>query len=1245
MDDITRSERFDIIRCLGSGGMGVVYEAHDRQRDRRVALKTVRNLNASLLYRFKKEFRALADLSHPNLVSLYELISEKGSWFYTMELVDGTTFLHHVRPGHGDTPSTTELPTLDWEDVDTPVEVAAADTTYIPTRLREGLQQLVQGVHFLHLAGKIHRDIKPANVMVTPEGRVVLMDFGIVFELSQEEVQSTGAGVVGTAAYMAPEQAAGEQVSLASDWYSVGVILYQALTGRLPFTGVPLQVLLAKQQRDPVRPAEYIGDADGDLERLCVDLLCQHPEDRPDGTEVLRRLGVEVDAETGSADESMTLTGAPVFVGRRAELRLLGEAFGRVQEEEGTGVFVTGASGMGKSRLVKHFLSELRRLADPTSAAPLILSGRCYQRETVPYKAFDSIVDALSHVLVAMGRHERDEVLPDDRTYLGRLFPVLKRVQGIGGRSRPAAIIDPQEQRARAFAALKALFVRLAAQRPLVLFIDDLQWADHDSVELLEDLMRSPSPLPACLLVCYRDDHVAQDSPLAELVDGLQLRERIHSIDLQPLDDDEALALAASILGEPIADLPLGRSIQEEAAGNPFFVGEICRYVQTRRDRTGLDSGVDLDVALEARIAELDPVTRDLMRLLAVAGEPIPASVIALALEEPTERVEALVGVLRTSSLTRRITLRDDLCVEVYHDRLRGVLLGGLDGDVPRELHRRLAQALESWDDVPVESLATHWRNAGQPHRAIEHARAAAHEAEANLAFDRASRLYEGAVQLVEPRSDDARAMLRSLGDCLVNAGRLPEAARAYFRAAEGATREQGHELRRLGTEQLLLSGQLEQGMQSAAQVLGEIGVKLPTTTRRAIFSMLFHRLLVRLRGLRWTDRDPGEIPGWDLVRCDTLWSLARALAVTQPILASLFSWRSLRMALKIGEPTRVAGMLLGTGAQMSMLGTKQIRRAEQHIERALVPVHKLGAPRLLAVEAMCRGIVAFNAGRWRESAERCTTAEGIFTEQCQGAWNNVATTRQHLLMALVYLGRLDEVAGRVERYLRDARLRRDLYTEGNVRSRFAVVWLVRDQPERAIIDLTAALASWPQDRFTGQHDWAMTSQVDAHLYRGDVISAGQVFDRLFELYQASTFRYMHIARCEKTLLEGRVALFRAAAGTEVETNLQRATRAARALRREAVGFAPAWGQLLDASACALRGERERAADLLSEVDIRLASADMHLLAAAARHHHGALLGGAEGTRRIDEADAAMAAVHVVDPARMACMLVPAIDP
>ena len=233
--------RFDIRRTIGKGGMGVVYHAHDHERNMSVALKQLPRVEPDALYRFKQEFRLLADITHPNLASLYELIGENDQWFLTMELVDGVDFLVHVRGGSTGSlipfrpPPTAQV----WPDE---LETTSADSAarrrksshFSPgtatgpplhdmSRLKAALQQLASALITLHSGARLHCDIKPSNVLVTPDGRVVVLDFGLVTELEVSKgPRVPDEYVYGTIAYMSPEQASGEQLSPASDWYAVG---------------------------------------------------------------------------------------------------------------------------------------------------------------------------------------------------------------------------------------------------------------------------------------------------------------------------------------------------------------------------------------------------------------------------------------------------------------------------------------------------------------------------------------------------------------------------------------------------------------------------------------------------------------------------------------------------------------------------------------------------------------------------------------------------------------------------------------------------------------------------------------------------------------------------------------------------------------------------------------------------------------------------------------------------------------
>ena len=490
--DFLGTTRFRIRRRLGSGGMGVVYEAHDLETDKVVALKTLTRAEASHISRFKNEFRSLADVSHPNLAALYELMADGQYWFFTMELVLGGNFLEYVRPGYaarkvqssrtptlrkssggpgGERLADHEAETIELDSIPANPERdeygnrsiggGLARTKLDLTRLRQAMRQLSEGLHALHETGKLHRDIKPSNVLVTKEGRVVILDFGLVAEVAGGRFKDS-VTLAGTPDYMSPEQGAQLPISSASDWYSVGVILYQALTGRLPFSGKFFEVMMNKQNFDPPAPSELMKNIPPDLNELCVRLLRREPEQRPSGRDILTALGY---GETGALVAPIMLPPAMSsietsrLIGRERELNELNEAFSFTRRGQTVTVYLHGSSGMGKSALAQRFLDKLRN----ADSNVVILEGRCYERESVPYKALDGVVDSLTKYLMSLPEGKAAAVLPREIHALARLFPVMLQVDSVFNAPQlEQEIPDPVTLRRKAFAALRELLGRIA---------------------------------------------------------------------------------------------------------------------------------------------------------------------------------------------------------------------------------------------------------------------------------------------------------------------------------------------------------------------------------------------------------------------------------------------------------------------------------------------------------------------------------------------------------------------------------------------------------------------------------------------------------------------------------------------------------------------------------------------------------------------------------------------------------------
>jgi serine/threonine protein kinase len=248
-------DRYEVGRLLGAGGMAEVFEGRDRLLARRVAIKVLQAQfvrDPSFLIRFKREAQAAASLSHPNIVGVYDTGSEDGTHFIVMEYVDGRTLKDVIR----------------------------AEGPLYPERAAEITADVCAALGAAHARGLIHRDIKPGNVMLTPEGKVKVMDFGIARATTSETITQTAA-VVGTAQYISPEQAQGQTVDYRSDLYSVGCCLYEMLTGTVPFTGAtPVAIAYRHVREDPTPPRMLNPDVPAPLEAICLKAMAKLPDNR-----------------------------------------------------------------------------------------------------------------------------------------------------------------------------------------------------------------------------------------------------------------------------------------------------------------------------------------------------------------------------------------------------------------------------------------------------------------------------------------------------------------------------------------------------------------------------------------------------------------------------------------------------------------------------------------------------------------------------------------------------------------------------------------------------------------------------------------------------------------------------------------------------------------------------------------------------------------------------------------------------
>ena len=689
--DTILDKRYQIQTHLGTGGMGDVYRVLDLEQDRECALKILNEMmdEQAVRRRFHREFQMLNRFQHPRLVRTYTWGFAEERPYFTMEYLPGKT-----------------------------LEKIIADRALLEqfraSHFFNLIQQIAEGLAYVHAQGVVHRDLKPSNVMVleTEEGiETTILDLGLAKfrHLHGASITQTGAAI-GTAEYMSPEQGKGLWVDHRSDLYSLGVILYEMLTGAPPFSGQNPVSIILKHIREVPPPIGQVNIAVPlQTQQVVLKLLAKEPVDRyQSAEELVRALPSELVLPNEEQRDVHRKVRRPQFVGRESEMKILGAMLQDVQAGEQRVVLISGEAGVGKSRLAEELLG------DALIHDFLCLKGAGREETGQIYAA---LIDAFQETADLMGRET------DKFSVMEHWLQVLKRLQ---------------------------------QKQPIVLCLKNIQWLDELSLEFLQYVLRDSEPCPFLLCLTCRWSNL---EPLSEEIENFiysnEFAESTH-IQLENLPQEEVGYLAASMLGERSIPLDALQTLFRETGGQPLFVVEAVRALVNadviRQNVYGdwqwgefpetLLSD-DISEVLYRRVTTLPDVQQRVVEYACAFLSDFSFELLASVWRgdelELLDVLDSLIaeGLLITYGDEERYRFAQGLCRRAIYNRLQAVRR--------RLLHREIGNALEETGDAEelTEELADHFAAAGEQNKAVKYMCLAGKKALGKHAYRQAKERFE----------------------------------------------------------------------------------------------------------------------------------------------------------------------------------------------------------------------------------------------------------------------------------------------------------------------------------------------------------------------------------------------------------------------------------------------------------------------------------------------------------------------
>jgi len=683
------SGRYQIIKPLGEGGRKKVYLAYDNVLDRDIALAVIKTtgLDEASRARITREAQVMGRLGdHPSILPIHDLGVEGGQPYLILPLMSGG----------------------DLEGI-----IAKSPDCQLPlSQVLEIGKSVCRGLEFAHSRGLVHRDLKPGNIWLTPEGTAKVGDFALALSSDDSRITQDGM-MVGSVAYMPPEQALGGEITLKADLYSLGAVMYEMVTGRPPFMGDESVTIIGQHiNTPPVAPTWHNTLCPRSLEALILRLLAKNPADRPDSAaEVLIALE-DIDSNGEATESGQTLESGQlldslaggVFVGRHRELSELKASLEDALAGMGRLVMLVGEPGIGKTRTAQE-LATYARLRGAQ-----ILWGRCHEERGMP--PYWPWVQAIRSYI---REHNAARLRSEMGNGAGDIAEIVSDVRERLIDLKPPPPLEPDQARFRLFDSITSFLKAAAQRRPLVIILDNLHWADNASLLLLEFLSQELIGCRILLVGTYRDADLSRRHPLSQILGELtkdRLFQRVLLRGLAQEDVGRFIELASGV-APPHS---LVEAVYRQTEGNPLFVMEVVRLLVqegelvSRLDREQQNWSVRIPQGVREvigrRLDRLSVRCNQVLTTASVIGREFSLKQLEPLIEDMSG--DQLLEVMEEALAARVVEEFQQTvgCYQFCHTMIQQTLLEELSTTRKVRLHARIAEVLEDLYGSQAEAHA-----------------------------------------------------------------------------------------------------------------------------------------------------------------------------------------------------------------------------------------------------------------------------------------------------------------------------------------------------------------------------------------------------------------------------------------------------------------------------------------------------------------------------------------------------------